>query len=128
MIARAEGQGGPTDVAWSPAGDWIAWTGGALTLYSPDGKQQKKLGNSQLHQYIGFSADGKTLYTYYFDVPNRKWEIDAIDVASGRTRRIGSLELDATSLLKGFSLRPDGKSIMATVVKSNPDIVMLEGF
>jgi Tol biopolymer transport system component len=127
-ISKANVQGGPTQVAWSPAGDWIAWNAGALTVYSPDGKKQKKLADAKPRQSIGFSANGKTLYTYYFDSRGRNWVLDGIDVGSGRTQRIGSFELDASSSLEGFSLHPDGKRLMATLVKNNPAIVLLEGF
>ena len=127
-LATLEWQGGPTAVAWSPTGEWIAWSADTLTLYSPDGRQQKKLGEGRPRQVVGFSRDGKTLYAYYVERRRGKWIIDAYDVASGKSRRIGELELDATARLQGFGLHPDGKRFLASLDKSNPDIVLLEGF
>ena len=126
-IAKHQGQAGATEVLWSPANDWIAWLHEGITLYSPDGKQQKRLADAKFHESAGFSADGKTLYAYYLDRSVGMWVLEAIDVASGQSRRIGSLDVGG-SVLNGFSLYPDGKRFLATLEKSNPDIVMLEGF
>jgi eukaryotic-like serine/threonine-protein kinase len=129
VIADVDWQGGPTAVAWSPAGDWIAWAADTLTLYSSDGKQKKTLGPARQSQEVGFSSDGKALYTYYRDAQDGKYQIEAFDVESGRSRKIGSFELDATAArLSGFRLNPDGKRFLATLRRSNPDIVLLEGF
>jgi hypothetical protein len=40
----------------------------------------------------------------------------------------GNFELDPTTSLRGFSLHPDGRRFLATLVKDNSDIVLLEGF
>jgi Tol biopolymer transport system component len=126
-IATLDWQGGPTDVAWSPSGEWIAWAADTITLYSPDGKQQKKLSDAPKRN-IGFSKDGKTLYSYYRGNRPGQWVIDAFDVVSGRSRRGGTFELDPTTSLRGFSLHPDGRRFLATLVKNNSDIVLMEGF
>jgi hypothetical protein len=126
-IASAEGIIGPTEVAWSPSGEWIAWAAEAIRLYSPDGKQQRKLLDAA-RRSIGFSKDGKVLYTYYRGSDRGQWIIDSIDVASGRIQRSGTFNLDPAASIRGFSLHPDGKRFLATLVKNNSDIVLLEGF
>jgi serine/threonine protein kinase len=127
VIASLQDHGAGADgVAWSPAGDWIAWASRNLTLYSPDGKQQRKL-NDNGRQSIAFSRDGKTLYGYYREQPGH-WAIDAYDVATGRSRRVGAFALDPAVTLQDFSLHPDGKRFLATLLRTNLDIVMLEGF
>src|SRR5258708_7316491 len=67
VLATLEWQGGPTEVAWSPRGDWIAWAAETFTLYSPDGKVQRKLGEPHPHLAVGFSPDGKILYACYLE-------------------------------------------------------------
>jgi Tol biopolymer transport system component len=129
VLATQEQRTGPSAVAWSPAGDWIAWTGGGLSLYSPDGKQQKKLDERHPHQFIAFSRDGQTLYQYYVVAPEGKWVLEAFDVKTGNSRRIGGVKMDdVNGTLTGFQLHPDGKRFLACVERSNPDIFMLEGF
>ena len=127
-IATLDWQGGAAPIAWSPAGDWIAWAADALRLYSPDGKQIRELSGGNRHPEIGFSSDGKTLFAYYRNQDDRKWVLDEFDVSSGRSRRVGNIQIDPTMTLTGFRMHPDGKRFMATLGKSNTDIVMLEGF
>jgi Tol biopolymer transport system component len=127
IIATPEAQrGGPTDVAWSPTGEWIAWAAATLTLYSPDGKQQKKLAN--LRRGIEFSRDGKTLYAIYYSVPERAHIIEAFDVATGNSRIAGRFTLPAGSSVSDFRIHPDGKRFLATLTRNNEDIALLDGF
>jgi serine/threonine protein kinase/Tol biopolymer transport system component len=125
VIASSDQSNGPTDVAWSPTGDWVAWAADTLTLYSPDGKLTKKLSERRLHEVVGFSPDGKTLYACYLE-SRSAWALDAFDVASGKPRRLASFELDGR--LYSMRVHPDGKRCLAALERSNPDIVMLEGF
>jgi Tol biopolymer transport system component len=126
-VAAIDWLGGPAEVAWSPSGEWIAWAADTITLYSPDGKQQKKLAGA-MNRSIGFSRDGKTLYTYYPGPDRGHWLIDAYDVASGQMHRSGAFTLDPNTSPRGFSLHPDGKRFLATLIKDNLDIVLLQGF
>ncbi|HEY1336932.1 MAG TPA: protein kinase [Bryobacteraceae bacterium] len=119
---------GATEVAWSPAGNWIAWVADGLRLFSPDGKEQKNLGSSHPRQTAAFSRDGKMLYTYYFNPDEQAWRLDTLDVDSGRLLRSASFQLPPATQLRGFQMHPDGKRALATLVKNNSDIVMLEGF
>ena len=128
VIATLDWEGGPTQTAWSPTGEWIAWAANTLTLYSPDGKQQRKLGTNAPRQYVEFSRDGKTLYSYYFERREFQWVLDAIDVASGNSKRVGVLAISPSVIVRGFAMHPDGKRFLAAMEKSNPDIALLEGF
>lgn len=128
VIATLDWEGGPTQVAWSPTSEWIAWAVDKLVLYSPDGKQQKKVGSDVINQAIAFSKEGKTLYSYYLDRREFKWVLEAIDGASGQARLVGVLPIEAGSQVRSLGMHPDGKRFLATLNKGNPDIVLLEGF
>jgi hypothetical protein len=55
--------------------------------------------------------------------------LEAFDVKTGNSRRIGSVKMDdVNGTLFGFQLHPDGKRFLTCVERSNPDILMLEGF
>ena len=127
VLATFDAALGPTQVAWSPNGDSIAWAADTLSLYSPvDGKLVKKLGERHPHQNVAFSPDGKTLYVYYVQGTGLPWIIEAIDIASGNSRRLGSFEFNG--ILHDMQLHPDGKRFLASRELPNPDIVLLEGF
>jgi Tol biopolymer transport system component/predicted Ser/Thr protein kinase len=124
VVAALESGGGPTDVVWSPRGDWIAWSANA-TLYSPDGKQQKKL-SGRLSRLV-FSPDGKSLYSMSREpASDRVFRLDVFDVATGNSRSLGTIELGGAPV--DLRMHPDGKRILFSTRKNNTDIVMLEGF
>ncbi|MFN0106863.1 MAG: hypothetical protein ACKV2U_32820, partial [Bryobacteraceae bacterium] len=124
VISDDEAPPGPSVVEWSPTGEWIAWAARELAIYSPDGKQKKKLAN--IRRFLCFSPDGKLLYA--FRPQQGKVLIDVFDVATGKGRDIGSVELPAFSGLSEFSMHPDGKRFIATLSKNRSDIAMLEGY
>ena len=117
---------GPAQVAWSPTGEWIAWAADTVSLYSPDGKTQKKLGESHVYESLGFSADGRTLHAFYLH--EGKWVVESFDVASGKSRRMGTMDSEPTVTFRSMRMHPDGKRFLTGLMRSNPDIVMLEGF
>ena len=58
-----------------------------------------------------------------------QWELWAVEVASGRERRMAALDLPgATDDLRGFSLHPDGTRFATSIALWPYDIWMLEGF
>jgi Tol biopolymer transport system component/predicted Ser/Thr protein kinase len=126
VLATSEAALGPTQVAWSPTGDSIAWAADELALYSPDGKLQKRLGDRHPRQNVAFSPDGKTLYVYYAQPGTAPWSIEAIDIATGKTRRLGTFEFEGN--LHDMHLHPGGMRFLASLELINPDIVLLEGF
>jgi len=112
---------------WSPAGDWILL---GETLYSPDGKTVRSLGEHHSEGYA-FSSDGKRVYGLR---PGDDGEnLFSVDVASGAEKIIGSIgkEYHPASNLNPamrFSLAPDGKSIAFGVGRFKDGLWMLEGF
>jgi hypothetical protein len=112
---------------WSPAGDWILF---GETLYSPDGKTVRSLGNHNSDGYV-FAPDGKRVYGLR---PDGEGELlFAVDIASGSEKAIGNVghdyrprsNLNPTTRL---SLAPDGKSVAYGVAKFKDNLWMLEGF
>jgi eukaryotic-like serine/threonine-protein kinase len=112
---------------WSPRGDWITWREGKeLKLVSPDGTKNEVLSDEGgWQQTAGFSPDGATVYAVRAD-ERHHLVLEAIELASKRRRVISDLGLQDG--VHGFSLAPDGKSILTTLEKSRGDIWLLEGF
>jgi serine/threonine protein kinase len=112
---------------WSPRGDWITWRDGkALKLVSPDGTKNEVLSDEGgWQQMAGFSPDGATVYAARTD-ERHHLVLEAIEIASKRRRVISDLGIQDG--VHGFSLAPDGKSILTTLEKSRGDIWLLEGF
>jgi Tol biopolymer transport system component len=112
---------------WSPAGDWVLL---GETLYSPDGKTVRSLGDHRSEGYV-FSPDGKQVYGLR---PSRDGDVlFTVDVASGAEKVIGNVGKEnhpGSSLNPAmrFSLAPDGKSIAYGVGRFKDNLWMLEGF
>jgi serine/threonine protein kinase/WD40 repeat protein len=125
-IVLGEGGRGTVGVSWSPTDQWIAIYDPELRLYSPDGRLHRTL-RKQRYNGGGFSRDGKTLFACRRD-ENRRWIIEALDVASGLGRKLPDLTVPETAELGFFSLHPDGKRFLCALSTPNRDIVLLEGF
>jgi hypothetical protein len=118
-------QGGLTD--WSPAGEWIRHRGlDGLRFISPDGSRHKLLSKSR-PSWFGFSRDGATVYAIRRSA-TRQWELAVMDVASGSERQAHPLAIPRGARVQGFSLHPNGKSILTSLGTARQDIWMLEGF
>jgi Tol biopolymer transport system component len=115
--------------AWSPGGEWIAYVDNAgLHLVSPDGEPSRKLVDTA-DIGIAWSPDSATIYT--FDSAARL--LVAIDTGTGRISTVRALGRDVSfgvpsNPSQRFSISPDGRSLMATIVHVNTDIWILEGF
>jgi Tol biopolymer transport system component len=136
---KATGQATPTIVkaeveydnncvpVWSPAGDWILL---GETLYSPDGKTVRSLGEHRSEGYV-FSHDGKLVYGLR---PGDDGEtLFTVDVVTGTEKIVGNVGKDYRprsnlNPAMRFSLAPDGKSIAYGVGKFKDNLWMLEGF
>ena len=116
---------------WSPDGKWIACAvDDGVDLLSPDGKQMRKVGNKP--SYVAWSADSRQLYALR-QGDSADWLLDAIDVASGAERTISDLGSEyffASSSGNTFplSLSNDHTMLAASVIHSQSEIWMLEGF
>ena len=117
----------PGPVQWSPKGDWIAYSlPASLSLISPDAKTDKVLSKRKWSLYT-WSKDGKQLYSIRSE--KRHYIVAAIDVESGAEKAMSEFDLPVgSSLGKGLSLSPDGKSVAATLRHVKGDIWLLEGF
>jgi len=122
---RAAGSGGLTD--WSPAGEWICHRGlDGLRLISPDGSRHKLLSKSR-RLWFGFSRDGATVYAIRRSA-TRQWELAVMDVASASERQVRALAIPQDARVEGFSVHPNGKSILTAIGTARQDIWILEGF
>jgi eukaryotic-like serine/threonine-protein kinase len=124
-------------VRWSPRGDWIAWNDGhKLVLASPDGKQNRIVSQKQWLTY-GWSLDGTSLYGIGV-TENRRLVLGRVEIASAREQVAADLgplpaALDLADLqgdfpYRGFSMSPDGKSFLTSVLSIKGDIWLLEDF
>ena len=128
--------------AWSPDGEWIAYqTDDAVRLISSDGARQRFLStinmSRDMNEYgwnsaLVWSRDGKSLYSIR-RTDERIVQMVAIDAASGAIHVVSTLGTDfnfATPNDPGlrFTLAPDGKSFLGTIVRSRTDLWILEDF
>jgi len=124
--------------AWSPDGSWIAYqTNDAVRLVSPDGVRQRFLTASDIPAYgwttsLVWSRDGGSLYTIR-RMADRTLQMVAIDTAAGGVRVVSTLGSDfyfGTPTDPGlrFTLAPDGKSLLGTIVRTRTDLWILEDF
>jgi len=95
-------------VRWSPRGDWIAVDDDRkLKLVSLDGKQHRVISQREWHTF-GWSGDAQAIY--------------GIAIAL----ELGMFEGDFS--YRGFSMHPDGKSFLTSVLRTTGDIWLLQGF
>ena len=124
-------------VRWSPRGDWIAWDdGGKLNLASPDGKQVRTVSGKAWYTY-GWSKDGTALYGITLG-EGRSLIVGRIDLQTGRETRVVDLGAAPASVdfgerqgnfpYRGFSMHPDGKSFLTSVLRVKGDVWLLENF
>jgi Tol biopolymer transport system component len=124
-------------VRWSPKGDWIAWNDGhKLALASVDGKQKRIVNQTQWLTY-GWSQDGNSLYGIAV-TEKRRLVLGRVEIADGREQAAADLgplpaALDLADIqgdfpYRGFSMRPDGKTFLTSVLTIKGDIWLLEDF
>lgn len=122
--------------AWSPDGAWIALSAGqpesGIVLISPDGARQRRLDNTRAPNGLMWSADGRTIYTT-MSTPSNERQLVAVDVATNRWTVIATYGSDlAFGVPTGpglrFTLGPDGRSFLTTIVRQRTDIWILENF
>jgi len=124
-------------VRWSPRGDWIAWNDGhKLAVASADGKQKRIVSQKQWLTY-GWSQDGNSLYGIGV-TENRRLVLGRVEIASEREQVAADLgplpaamdlaDFQGDFPYRGFSMRPDGKSFLTSVLAIQGDIWLLENF
>jgi Tol biopolymer transport system component len=127
----------PAPVRWSPRGDWIAWDdGGKLKLVSPDGKEVRTISGKAWYTY-GWSRDGTAMYGITFG-EGRRLIVGRIDLQTARETRVADLGTAPAAIdfgarqgnlpYRGFSMHPDGKSFLTSVLRVKGDVWLLENF
>jgi hypothetical protein len=127
----------PSPVRWSPRGDWIALDdGGKLKLVSPDGKQVRTVSGKAWYTY-GWSRDGTALYGITFG-EGRRLIVGRIDLQTARETCVTDLGTAPAAIdfgarqgnlpYRGFSMHPDGKSFLTSVLRVKGDVWLLENF
>ena len=115
-----------TEWTRSRSGEWIAFSNpNGVQIVSPDGARRKTLLETDSPGF-GFSRDGGTLYV--LRPGPARWELAAIDVDTGATKKTLILDIAAANELLGFSLHPDGTRFATSVGTERTDIWIMEGF
>jgi Tol biopolymer transport system component/predicted Ser/Thr protein kinase len=146
MTVKASGEATPTILrdnlrdnpglfvpSWSPDGKWILYRGdpgGGWGLISPDGKDQRSIGEPKAVAAV-FSADSKKVYG--IRVEPAKNTLFSLDLATNESKTIGEIARDFTpasfdSPGLRFTLSPDGKSLLYPAFRRSRSLWMMEGF
>ena len=124
-------------VRWSPRGDWILYRDGdVLKVVSPDGRQNRTL-SQMTWETFGWSKDGSRVLGIARGA-NQRLLVQQLDVDSGRESSIGDLgpvpasfalsEPLSDMAYRGFSLHPDGKSFLTSVLRIKTGIYLMKDF
>ena len=124
-------------VRWSPRGDWILYRDGdRLRVVSPDGRRNRVV-SELLWETYGWSNDGQRVLGIALG-DNRRLLLQQIDVDTGTETRLADLgplppEFDLADGLnefpyRGFSLHPDGKSFLTSVLRIRTQIYLMKDF
>lgn len=115
-----------SSIRWSPKGDWISCvTADGLSLVSPDGKTTRALapGNWRNHSW---SHDARTIYGLKFE--DEGVGVYSVDVNTRLVKRLNQLARGGNVQYWGFSLSPDGSSVITSEVRFYNTIWLLEDF
>lgn len=115
---------------WSPDGKWILYQSkDGMELVSADGKTFRKWTTD--HWLTGgWSKDGKTLY-YIRQNENRRLVVESMNVQTGDRKLISDAGvppvLNSEVPFAGFSMSPDGKSFVTSILREKADLWSLDG-
>ena len=124
-------------VRWSAHGDWIAFldTDG-LHVVKSDGQQDRVVSTRRWLTY-GFSNDGAFIYGIA-SIDNRRLMLGRVELATGKETVITDLgpvsagmefgQFNGNFAYRGFSMNPDGKSVLTSVFRSKLDLWLLDSF
>jgi hypothetical protein len=124
-------------VYWSPRGDWIVFRNGdTLRIVSPDGNQNHLI-SQHPWETCGWSNDGTMLYGIA-SAENNRLVLAKIDIATGKETKITDLgpippAFDLAQNFneipyRGFSLHPNGKSFLTSVLRAKMQIYLMNDF
>ncbi|MGB2715239.1 MAG: protein kinase [Vicinamibacterales bacterium] len=114
---------------WSPTNEWLTWeTEDGFVLVSPDGKKERRLDTGQWLVHC-WSRDGASVLGIT-ETEDRRLEFVSVDVRTGSTRVIGDLgrSLPVNNAVQGFSMSPDGRTILVSLVHMQGDLYLVDGF
>jgi len=119
--------------AWSPKGDWIMYSDGAIKLVSADGKMTRDLGPGLKDALCTFSSDGTLLDCMRKPADiQRPWELFSVNLEGKGERILGTFaeenrpESNFSPSLR-LSLAPDGKSVAYATYKSVSNLWLVDG-
>jgi TolB protein len=120
----------PSNPRWSPDGQWITCdTREGFSLVSADGTQTKVLSEDTPLAH-GWGRDGARVYAIRPGEAARL-QLVSIDAATGRetvvTKDLGPSP-PSDDPLRGFSLAPDGRRFLTSILRLRGDLWLLEGF
>jgi len=120
----------PSNPRWSPDGQWITCdTREGFTLVSADGAKTRAL-SEDIPLAHGWSRDGRRIYAVRPGEAARL-QLVSIDTATGAeavvTKDLGPSP-PSDDPLRGFSLAPDGRRFLTSILRLRGDLWLLEGF
>jgi len=132
-VVLARGGAPNADPKWSPKGEWITWqTESGLTLVSPEG--QSVIVSDQRWLVHGWSSDGTRIHgirqTDQSSSEGSRLEVITMDLRSKRETKVADLGPApvANNPVVGFSMAPDGRSFLTSIVRLRGDVWLLDGF
>jgi Tol biopolymer transport system component len=119
----------PSNPKWSPSGALITCeTPEGFSVVSADGKQARTLAEEAPLAHA-WSRDSRSIYAIRGE--DLRLQLVSIDVASGRetalVKDLGPVPPSSVPLA-GLSLAPDGRSLLASIVRLRGDVWLLSGF
>jgi Tol biopolymer transport system component len=111
---------------WSPDGRWITYgMPNEFGIISPDG-QTKRVLSKESWMACAWSRDAKAIYG--LRSVHGQVRLLSMDVHTGSERMVLTLGKEVRTDTGGFSLAPDGKRFLASIVNAKANIWLLEGF
>jgi eukaryotic-like serine/threonine-protein kinase len=126
VVLRTDGVPNATPL-WSPRNDWITWeTDAGFVLVSPDGKQERRIDMDQWLVHA-WSRDGSEILGIT-QTEDLRLSLVAVDLRTGTPRTVADVgpSPPANNQVKGFSVRPDGRTIVTSIVRMRGDLWLLE--
>ena len=129
-VVLMEGIVYPSNPRWSPTGDWITCDTreGFSVISTKDGRARVLSEDTPLAH--AWSRDGGRIFAVR-PADGGRLELVAIELATGAetvvVRDLGASP-PSDDPLRGFSLAPDGKSFLTSILRLRGDLWILEGF
>jgi Tol biopolymer transport system component len=129
-VVLKEGIVYPSNPRWSPAGEWITcdMREGFSVVSTKDGSARVLSEDTPLAH--GWSRDGARVFAAR-PAEGGRLELVAIELATG-AETVVSKDLGPSppsdDPLRGFSLAPDGKSFLTSILRLRGDLWIIEGF